>query len=82
MFLAFPAASSEPVCGSISDILKIVVSDRHMAYLATAITKQNQVVSFYIDREGNWLILGVADDLTSCIIVQGYAWDFAFERAL
>lgn len=52
------------------------------AYLATAVTSRGLVVMFFINRAGEWKILGVDDDLNSCVVASGEYWNFAYEQGI
>lgn len=47
------------------------------AYFATAIMNDKAVIQLYINRQGHWRVMGVDNNLTSCVIMQGTDWVFA-----
>lgn len=51
------------------------------AVLSTATTNKIAVV-FVVNRNGDWQILGVDDDESSCVIAQGTEWRFMWEREI
>jgi len=52
------------------------------AYLATAIDSRGIVLVFFINREGFFQIVGVDDNQSACVLVQGSEWRFAMERKI
>lgn len=68
-------------CGSLQETLEEVLTVRKLAYLSTSTDSKGNVFMFFVNpRNGNWLQLGVTEDLKACIIFEGTDWEFAFEK--
>lgn len=71
---------SQIPCQQLDDLLKIIVSQRRLGYLADAVDNTGIVHMWFVNRERReWVSLTVDHDLTACITAQGSAWNFALE---
>lgn len=53
------------------------------AYTATAAERSGFAASLFINvRTGQWLIIGVDDDLNACTLMQGQDWQWALTRTI
>ncbi|MFN7114437.1 MAG: hypothetical protein ACK4PK_08770 [Alphaproteobacteria bacterium] len=67
-------------CQKLDDLLKIIVSQRRLGYLADAVDNTGIVHMWFMSRERReWVSLTVNHDLTACITAQGSSWNFALE---
>jgi len=74
-----PPATLIP-CQKLDDLLKIIVSQRRLGYLADAIDDTGIVHMWFMSRERReWVSLTVDHDLNACITAQGSSWHFALE---
>jgi hypothetical protein len=81
---AAAAAAATPAtqipCQKLDDLLKIVVAQRRLGYLADAVDNTGMVHMWFMSRERReWVSLTVDHDLTACITAQGSSWNFALE---
>ena len=77
VFIARQAFALE--CSPLNDMLKNMLAERQLAYLATSITNQGNVLMYFVNRQGEWVMIGVDNDLKACILLEGQDWTFAIE---
>ncbi len=69
-------------CQRLESLLKIIVGQRRLGYLADAVDNTGIVHMWFMSRERrNWVAITVDHDLTACIISEGSDWRFALEPA-
>jgi len=67
-------------CQNLEDLLKVIVGQRRLGYLADAIDDTGIVHMWFMSRERReWVSLTVDHDLNACITAQGSSWHFALE---
>ena len=77
-FFSVSAYPREIVFGCLpSKVMMLEQLKSGYAYFSTAIYNKHAVIQLYINREGEWRIMGVDNDLTSCVLMQGTDWTFA-----
>lgn len=75
-----PASLAQIPCQQLEDLLKIIVSQRRLGYLADAVDNTGMVHMWFMSRERReWVSLTVDHDLNACITAQGNSWNFALE---
>lgn len=69
-------------CQRLESLLKIIVGQRRLGYLADAVDNTGIVHMWFMSRERrNWVTITVDHDLTACIISEGGDFRFALEPA-
>lgn len=67
-------------CQSLEDLLKIIVGQRRLGYLADAVDNGGTVHMWFVSNvRREWVSITVAQDLTACITAEGSAWNYALE---
>lgn len=74
----FQIAMAGHGCGTLKKMLSESLSSG-FAFLSTAISSKGLALVFLVEQSGNWMILGVDDTESSCIVAQGTNWVFAME---
>lgn len=78
--LASSPAKAE--CAPHKDILSDLFKNGY-GWLSTAITHDNRVIQVFVNgKNGAWVIIGIDDDMTACVIAYGYDWLFTIERGV
>jgi len=77
---AAAAGIAQIPCQPLEDLLKIIVAQRRLGYLADAVDNTGMVHMWFMSRaRREWVSLTVDHDLTACVTAQGSAWHFALE---
>lgn len=78
---AQPAGLAQIPCQNLEDLLKVIVAQRRLGYLADAVDETGIVHMWFMSRERReWVSLTVDHDLTACVTAQGNSWHFALEQ--
>lgn len=76
-----PAAAQGAVpCQNLESLLKIIVGQRRLGYLADAVDNSGTVHMWFVSNSRReWASITVEPDLTACIVAEGNAWNYALE---
>lgn len=81
IFILLFAISAYPAehkfrCAPAKEIMLLTLQ-QGFAYLATAEEANGIVVQLYIElNNGDWRVIGIDNDMKSCILLNGHNWQF------
>lgn len=76
---AYPAAAGFG-CGKIKPAFLAALSNGY-AYLATGAERSGFALNLFLNvNTGQWLVIGVDDNLNACTLMQGQDWRWALQR--
>ncbi len=79
---AFAHAGKGISCRPHKDMVKDIIGVKGQGFLATAIARQGIVLQFFVNRAGEFSVIGIDDSEISCVLLSGNDWAFAVERGL
>lgn len=75
-----PAAPGAVPCQNLESLLKIIVGQRRLGYLADAVDNGGTIHMWFVSNSRReWVSITVEHDLTACIVAEGNAWNYALE---
>lgn len=76
LLISVGAYASQParICRNLDEMHRHLLAERHLAYAGTGIAFNAFVVQFFVNRLGDFVFLGVTNDLTACELVTGSEW--------
>ncbi len=77
---AFAYAGKGFSCQPHKDMVKEIIGVKGQGFLATAVTHQGLVLQFFLNRAGEFSVIGIDDQELSCVLLSGHDWAFAVER--
>lgn len=70
-------------CQSLDGMLKHMLAEKHLGYLADSTDQYGFVHMYFFSRSTReWAEIMIDDNLNACLIFEGKEWNFAFERAI
>lgn len=71
-----------PQCATHNDIVSGLMHEG-FGLLSTATTAQMYVIQVFVnDKTRDWVMIGIDNDMNTCLLAQGSNWIYALERRI
>lgn len=70
-------------CSDSKSLIKKMIAEKHLGFLGTAIDDHANVYMFFLNMQtGEWAVLGIKENLTACVLLEGTDWQFILSQVI